>query len=527
MRRTYTTLIIILAIALIAGFVVLKRKTTPIWVDSTSSNGLTMVMNRDNMYNFVNEYGSRITYMYKYSDAMPFCEGYTFVKMGEADTWTMIDTKGNCVGNCNFNEVKPFKNGYAWVKTDDGSANLIDTGCRLVLPQGQYIDVDQDVHDDVIIVQNYDGLYGYATTEGREIIKPAYKHVEPFTHELAQVKSGEYMTIINSKGEQLCPAIFAGFEITEDAVFPYIDEYEDKYGHKSDRKLYGVMTKEGKWLLPCCFTEYKAPSEGVVIMAVQNSSVSDRYYKYFSMTDGNELFNTSFKKATPFKNGKARVGWPHDEYDLDLQGNVVIDENERWLLGTWVSTMDALGYSKIRFTPGGNVALSFYAPYSSYSYGGGYGTFTANSNSVTLRLEDGSEFCEVISPTSMTMGKHHLTKIEDYKGSPKNKYLNKYTYTEEMYKANPWKRNVSQWYIGQWSDTEGNRAVITEDEFIYTVKGGKTERTKYLVSGPTVKATISGYGHFTLVQSSMVIKVKPESGGRYSSWSMYLESAAK
>jgi hypothetical protein len=262
-------------------------------------------------------------------------------------------------------------------------------------------------------------------------------------------------------------------------------------------------------------------------MAVQNSSVSDRYYKYFSMTDGNELFNTSFMKADPFKNGKARVGWLHDEYDLDLQGNVVIDENERWLLGTWVSTVDVLGYSKIRFTPGGNVAFSFYAPYSSYSYGGGYGTFTAKRNSVTLILDGSPEYCEVISPTSMMMGKHRLTKIEDYKESPKSKYLNEYTYTEEMYKANPMKRNVSQWYIGQWTDTEGNRVVITEDEFIYTARDGKTERTKYLVSGPTVKATIRGYGSFTLVQSSMVIKVGPESGGRYSSRSMYLESTAK
>lgn len=97
MRRTFTTLIVIVAISLIAGFVVLKRKTTPIWIDSTSSDGLTMIKNRDNMYNFVDEYGSRITYMYTYSDAMPFCEGYTFVKMGTADTWTMIDTQGNSV----------------------------------------------------------------------------------------------------------------------------------------------------------------------------------------------------------------------------------------------------------------------------------------------------------------------------------------------------------------------------------------------------------------------------------------------
>lgn len=287
------------------------------------------------------------------------------------------------------------------------------------------------------------------------------------------------------------------------------------------------MTKDGKWLLPCCFVEYKAPSEGVVIMGVQDSSISERYYKYFSMTDGNELFNTDFIIATPFNNGKARVGWPHYKYDIDLQGNAVIDENERWLLGTWVSTVDALGYSKIRFTPGGNVALSFYAPYSSYSYGGGHGTFAALGNSVILSLEDGSEYCDVISPTSMMMGKHRLTKIEDYKESPESEYLNEYTYTEEMYKANPLKRNVSQWYIGQWVDTEGNRAVITEDEFIYIATDGRTERTKYLVSGPTVKAAISEYGSFTLVQSSMVIKVRPESGGRYSSRSMYLESTAK
>ena len=93
MRKIYIALSAVVAVGLIAGMVVLKRKTTAIWTDSSSCDGFTMVMNRDSMYNFISDDGNRYTFFYNYSDCMPFSEGYTFVKVGSADIWSMIDMR--------------------------------------------------------------------------------------------------------------------------------------------------------------------------------------------------------------------------------------------------------------------------------------------------------------------------------------------------------------------------------------------------------------------------------------------------
>lgn len=511
MRSIYIAIAIVAAIALITGIVIIKRKTTAIWTDSSSCDGFTMVMNRDSMYNFISDDGNRYTFFYNYSDCMPFSEGYTFVKVGSADMWSMIDTKGNSIGELKFVDVKPFKNGYAWVRTEDGSANLIGTDCKLKLPQGKYSDVSQEVSDGVLVVQGQDGLYGYATVEGNELIKPAFAYAEPFKHGLAPVKRGSQMTIINLNGEQLCPAVFAGFVITEDAVFPYIEEFEDKYGNWSNRKLYGLMTKEGEWLLPCCFSDYNEPSEGTVLMVSQDSPTDTRFYRYFSMSNGNELFNKVFNSASSFRDGKARVEYFGSVYDIDLKGSILIDENVKWLLGTWCTQIDAVGYSKITFGTGGKVSMAYYFGYSDYPYGSTSGTYTVDDVSVSLNLNDGSEYCRVISPTSMAMGNYRLIKIAELK-VPGNMYMNEYTYNDEMYRANPLVRNVSQWYMGQWADRDGDKVVITEDELIFMEKGRPAERTELTVSGSTVSATIRGYGGFTLVQSSMLLRAKIYSG---------------
>lgn len=90
------------------------------------------------------------------------------------------------------------------------------------------------------------------------------------------------------------------------------------------------------------------------------------------------------------------------------------------------------------------------------------------------------------------------------------------TYNDEMYRANPLVRDVSQWYMGQWADRDGDKVVITEDELIFMEKGRPAERTKLTVFGSTVIATIRGYGRFTLVQSSMLLRAKIYSGdGRF------------
>lgn len=509
MRKIFIPIILILLGALVAGVVVLKGKTTAVWKASVSSDGYTIVMNKDSMFNFVNDNGDRYTFFYRFSDCMPFSEGYTFVKVDTADTWSMIDTKGNAIGDLSFLEVRPFKNGYAWVRTEDGSANLIDSDCELIFTQGKYSEVARGISDDILIVQGNDGLYGYATLDGYEFIRPVYKYAEPFKHGLASVKRGDYMTLIDSTGSQLCPAVFAGFEITEEVVFPYVKEYEDKYGHPSQRKLYGLMTKEGEWLLPCCFVDYKTPSEGILLMASQASPSDTCFYKYFSMSDGKELFNTSFHSASSFQDGKARVESFEEVYDIDSNGNVLIDENEKWLLGTWITEEDEYGYSIITFGLGGKVHMSFYDGYSGSPYRSDSGTYTIDEGSVTLQLEDGPEYCTVSSPISMSMGSHQLAKIDDLDIVNRNLYLNEYTYNDEMYMANPMKRGVSQWYIGQWTDASGNKVQITDDEFIFIEKGAQAEKAEYIVSGPTVKASIGGYGSFTLIQSSMIIKVQP------------------
>ena len=67
MRSIYTAVTIVAAIALITGIVIIKRKTTAIWTDSSSCDGFTMVMNRDSMYNFISDDGNRYTFFYHFT----------------------------------------------------------------------------------------------------------------------------------------------------------------------------------------------------------------------------------------------------------------------------------------------------------------------------------------------------------------------------------------------------------------------------------------------------------------------------
>lgn len=167
----------------------------------------------------------------RFTDAAPFCNGYASVCVD--GKWAHIDILGQLQCTPRYDEPY-FFNGVSFLVTVDGQQQLIDTsgqllrafpegdsvsymtdrlmlhcGCNgltglvdlhgrdlISMDQGLWIDPGQNVSEGFLIVQNQQGRWGYASTDG-EVVCCLWDRVESFLNGWARVAKGQSVCWIN------------------------------------------------------------------------------------------------------------------------------------------------------------------------------------------------------------------------------------------------------------------------------------------------------------------------------------------
>lgn len=173
-----------------------------------------------------------------------FSEGFQIVRNEETDLYGFVNTEGELVIPCIYEEVEPFSEGLAWVS----NANK---GLR-------FLDFDGNS-------KRNNGVQGFINTKGELVIPQKNNGIfENFSEGLAVLYNG----VINTKGEVVIP----------DSLYYLIQEFSDGLAvvQVKESGEYGYMNTKGEFVIPCIYYGACGFSNGLAL--VWNNKI-DYYQK--------------------------------------------------------------------------------------------------------------------------------------------------------------------------------------------------------------------------------------------------------
>ncbi len=212
-------------------------------------------------YGFKNATGE-IVIPAKYTMARNFAEGLAAVQTpmvaspgsSSGGTWGFIDKTGKEIIAATYEEAYSFSDGRARIKLN--------------------------------------GAYGFISRTGTAIISAIYEDASDFSDGLAMVKFRKKQGYIDNTGK---------------IVIPF--KYEEAYGFRNGRARikvngrYGYIDKTGREVISPLYASAEDFSEGFAV-------VGDLYQKYAYIDSTGKGISALYKKARPFKNGRAIVQIP-------------------------------------------------------------------------------------------------------------------------------------------------------------------------------------------------------------------------
>lgn len=119
----------------------------------------------------------------EYDEVEPVIEGMAAVE--KRDRWGYVDSDGNLVIDCQYDDAENFSEGLAAVENDHDLYGYIDKTGAVVIPF-QFEDADS-FHEGLAAVE-INGLWGYIDKAGKVVIPCQYNDAEAFLGGVAQVK---------------------------------------------------------------------------------------------------------------------------------------------------------------------------------------------------------------------------------------------------------------------------------------------------------------------------------------------------
>jgi hypothetical protein len=124
----------------------------------------------------------------KYSRVANFSGGFAAVQHN--GKWGFINTKGELVTQCKYNDANYFKNGVTWVLNANNEMGIVNMQGEPITPFMRKKPVSMIMGD--LIMVEADKKYGYINTRGEEVIPCKYHDAKPFSNRLAAVMEGAY-----------------------------------------------------------------------------------------------------------------------------------------------------------------------------------------------------------------------------------------------------------------------------------------------------------------------------------------------
>ena len=276
-------------------------------------------------------------------------EGLLHVRIG--DKWGYINMQGETVIKPQFDEVRPFNSGYAWVKSSDKWGLIDKKGCWQIEPKfdqhgwpwshdlfhvkledGYAIinkkgEIVSDNRFDDVYGSDKDGMfimvkvgYDYAMVDdlGNVKIGP-YEELGMFSEGLARVgfhdKNGYKEGYVDVNGKiAIEPAFWHSSDFEEGLAWASMDE-DGKYGY---------IDKTGKFVIQPQFDGCSEFSNGLAkVRHGEKYGIVDKTGKY--------LLDTQYDDIECFKDGLARINQNGKLGFVDKTGKIVLDPKYDYL----------------------------------------------------------------------------------------------------------------------------------------------------------------------------------------------------
>ncbi|MCX7652590.1 MAG: WG repeat-containing protein [Bacteroidia bacterium] len=233
-----------------------------------------IVVKENDRYGYINTKGEQIIPC-QYEDALPFSEGLAPVAIGKK--WGYIDKSGKEVIRPEYEKADMFVNGFARVQKDDNH------------------------------------YWGFINAKGELVVSPRYDEVGTFVNGIAPVRTDKNWGCINEKGELFIPLSYQ-----EIIRYPSVDVIAVKKDNK-----WGFLTFSGKELVSPRYDDFNGFGN--------NGLAAVKIGKKWGYADkeGNMVIPANYDKAFPFmpctelavvyENGKINY--------IDKKGNKLIKED--------------------------------------------------------------------------------------------------------------------------------------------------------------------------------------------------------
>ncbi|MBW6483054.1 MAG: WG repeat-containing protein [Vicingaceae bacterium] len=282
----------------------------------------------------------------QFREASVFREGLGLVRTsGDESKWGFIDEAGQYKINAQYKEATIFSDGLAWVVSENGAPEAINTKGEIQfnLPETEKVKVFKEglaafstINEDgeekwgfvdkkgtIVInaqftetsnfnnkmcaVSNNDGKWGFIDKEGKILINHQFDFADDFINGKCVVNSGGKSGVIDEEGKYIINPQFKSITIDGDMFFV-----------NQDGK-FGWCDKEGKILINPQFS-HAFPFLGNKITAVQ----SGKSYGYIDM-EGKIVINPQFDIAMPFNGKLALVTSSNKIGFIDKEGKYIIN----------------------------------------------------------------------------------------------------------------------------------------------------------------------------------------------------------
>lgn len=245
--------------------------------------------------------------------------------------WGYIDTKGDLVLSCQWDDAGFFSEGVANVRSGAKEA-VIDTNGTTVVPYDwNYVGA---YNDGVSIVQSADGTYGVVDKKGNLIASGQWSYAMPaFDGTITVFVSSDKPGVLDLEGNWLIPV----------GKLYNIGYFSEGLAYALQQKggKYGFIDKQGNFVLPCKWEYTYGFSEGLC-------AVEDKKWGFINTT-GELVIPCKWDSVGSFSNGLAYVKQGNKYGFIDTVGNLIIpcewDKCGSFSEGyAWVKQGDKYGY---------------------------------------------------------------------------------------------------------------------------------------------------------------------------------------
>lgn len=222
----------------------------------------------------------------------------------------LFSLQGKPLTQLRFDAVRNFSQERAWVMIEDKWGFINSDGVLLISPR--YLDASDFVEGRAVVREQE--LYGFVNRSGEPVIPCLYQNAHDFSEGLAAVQFyGGHWAYIDTAGV---------YKINQEGTV-LADNFRNGYARiardPESRLLFGLIRKDGSYLIPC---EYEAVGEvSDSMVAVQQNG----RWGYCNL-EGKQVISCRFEEAYNFYDGEAEVS-SGDSYFINKKGEYLRKTN--------------------------------------------------------------------------------------------------------------------------------------------------------------------------------------------------------